>query len=311
MHDQIKEFFLDQIEGSCNIIQLPSRLWVFGGRLTQNQKSTSDNYLSFRDCFLDITNRVSSSPQIFSDIDYPENYNDWIYFSGYKDLLEFECDACHLANAIILFAESPGAFVELGALTYDETLLAKLFVITEEQYENNDSFIYLGPLTRVKNREALCFIDNKKGKKFEISDCCLKSIQDHYCSWANCIQKKQKLNQENKTHILLLISDLIDLLNILKLDDLQKILKHFNIHQEDEAILKYLNLLVFFKHISKKIQGKTIFYIPPKNRKAPWIDYRAKAKSPNFDRSRFKIDWMEKIKINTGDYASIMKRNDQ
>jgi hypothetical protein len=226
-----------------------------------------------------------------SKIDIPERHKDWLEFSGYDDLLQFERDACYLAQAPVLFAESFGSLAELGALAIDDALVEHLIVVVQTHYfdsENRRSFLNLGPLKRVRNRHHLCTIGTAEGEKVLLGDD-VQSIVESVGKWLPQIQKTKLLETSNPTHRLLLLADLVDILLVSKTDELKTACAHFGVTYSEIELEKALKLLAFFEMVRIEERGLEMFYVRRNSSGAPWVNYTGRTKAP-FDRSRFKID---------------------
>jgi hypothetical protein len=275
----------------CHVINLPSRIWVLGGSCEDDPGKP----ISLRDSFWSHSLREHPVPEWVSHLDRPEAHDGWLEFSGYTNLLEFERDACYLARGMVLFAESPGAFAELGALAIEEFLLPRLHVVVQAKYldeEHRRSFLNLGPLRRVVVNDGLCGINAQYSPQIERHE--FLTILESVSSWLPKSRRKEKLDPSNPTHRLLLISDLADLLLVSKADELKRALNHFGVQIESEDLERSLNLLSFFRHVTPRLNGRRHYFLRHPDSEAPWIDYTGV--SPNvFDRSRFKIATKEFI----------------
>lgn len=219
----------------------------------------------------------------------PEDYPEWWAFSGYSDLLEFERDACHLARATVLFAESSGSLAELGALAVDDSLVKCLLVVVQEKYTRERSFLKLGPLARVEKHQGLCVIGSPSVN--ELTDDDFQSVLDHIDRWLPNVPNVQTLNPKSPTHTLLLLADLVDLLVITKEAELLDVTTHFGLSLDQVSLHRSLQLLQFFGLIRIAQRGLEKFYVHIRHSEAPWINY--KGASERFDRSRFKITCIE------------------
>lgn len=281
--------------GACHLHRLPGRIWVFGGPIEPESTLAAK---SLRDSFWRQTLALPRTPENhwLAKLDRPENYNEWWAFSGYADLLEFERDACYLAQATVLFAESPGALAELGALAIDEALVDHLVVVVQTKYfdaENRQSFLNLGPLQRARDRKQLCVIGAAGEIHLPTDD--VESVVESVGNWLPPLQKTKVFRTSNPTHRLLLLADLVDLLLVSKLEELKSASAHFAVNFSDLELTKALNLLAFFNLVRIETRGLEPFYVGRPDSGAPWVNYTAKSKVP-FDRSRFKIGcntWIE------------------
>lgn len=281
------QFYLDLDPQGCRLIKLPHRIWVFGGPCRRNP---SDPFESTRDAFLDRTLTAYPSAGWFGDIDKPENYPDWIHFSGYSDLLEFERDACYLSRAIILFAESPGSIAELGALVLDGNISEYLYVVVASIYQKDDyrnSFINLGPLKRVDDAGALCVVNASKASVFGDDD--FVTIKDDFSAWLPRQAASAKLDPNNPMHALLLIADFVDLQLVATKDQILKFVGYFEVEIGKATLEKYLSLLCFFRYIDvERRGGGQYFYVRRRDSNAPWMEYEAITGVKRFDRLRHK-----------------------
>ncbi|MBO5746188.1 MAG: retron St85 family effector protein [Clostridia bacterium] len=76
-------------------------------------------------------------------------------FDNDIDLLTFEEFLAEVSDAIILFAESPGSYCELGAFSYADKLFSnKLIIVIDDKYKDNKSFIITGPTAKAKKNGA-------------------------------------------------------------------------------------------------------------------------------------------------------------
>ena len=70
-----------------------------------------------------------------------------------RDALQMEAELALLADLVIIIAESPGTFAELGAFSLSEPLRRKLLLIIDEAFRGQESFIATGPV-RWTDRES-------------------------------------------------------------------------------------------------------------------------------------------------------------
>ncbi len=266
-------------------MNLPNRIWVFGGVCSPDSEPAS-----LRDSFWKQAFQSTISQDWLGRLDRPENYEDWWAFSGYEDLLEFERDACYLARATILFAESPGSLAELGALAIDQSILPRLLVIVQSRHiqENQRrSFLNLGPFKRVDQHKGLCVIGGDSGKALPSAE--FDAIADAITSWLPEDKRAVILKPDNPTHRLLLLADLVDLLLVSKLADLQRAMAHFGLNMTESELERALALLAFLRLVKLERGWREPFAVRRQDSDAPWIDYTAALDKPRFDRIRFKI----------------------
>lgn len=279
---------------ACHLIGLPDRIWVFGGRFDREGVKP----VSLRDSFWRETLLTTSKIPWLKYLDRPEEYPEWWAHSGYGDLLEFERDACYLARGTVVFAESPGSFVELGALAIDPALLSRLLVVVEERHLKEgarDSFLYLGPLSRVEKCDGLCVISAPSG--YCLSPIDFEAIVEHVTTWLPSDPVATVLDKTNPTHRLLLMADLVDLLLVSTVPELKSALAHFKIDMSESEIGRALKLLDFFRLVKLARLGNNPFVVRRERSAGPWVKYKAVADKP-FDRARFKMQCLPLIKAN-------------
>ncbi|MCE7914878.1 MAG: hypothetical protein DYH15_09425 [Nitrosomonas sp. PRO4] len=290
------DLFINIIEPRASRLKnLPNRIWIFGGPFENCSKSPPK---SLRDSFWRRLLSQSNEYSWTNKLERPEDYEDWWAFSGYKDLLQFERDACYLAHATILFAESPGSLAELGALSLDESILSKLLVVVESKYTQESmrkSFLNLGPLKRVEDNGFKCVIGTNANHTRELSEDDFETITHSIDTWLPPLKKTASLCITNPTHRLLLLADIIDLLYVCKKNDVQKIFLHFSSEITEQELEQSLKLLDFLGLIKLEYRGYECFLVSKKTSGAPWIDYKAQS-NKNFDRIRFKLRSFNQIK---------------
>lgn len=279
----------------CVIKNLPQRIWVFGGVRGEKGKPAQ----SLRDAFL--RGALSGTPKPwYRDLDWPENYPEWWAFSGYRDLLEFEREACFLARKVILFSESPGSHAELGAFALDDSILPRLIVVVQAQFLQEDSrksFLNLGPLERVraKGRECVLLSDDTKSLDSESFLAICETVE---ATLADQRHASESFRPDDKTHQLLLLADLVDLFLVSKSPDLHKALLHFGVQLSESALLSKLTLLAFLGMTREVRFGHESFWVRHTDSDAPWLDYTSANLSAPFDRSRFKARAQELVRDN-------------
>ncbi|WP_175032622.1 retron St85 family effector protein [Burkholderia lata] len=279
--------------GACHLTNLPDRIWVFGGACSRDGEVP----VSLRDSFWKQTLQPSAQQPWLRYLDRPENHNGWWAFSGYEDLLEFERDACYLARATILFAESPGSLAELGALAIDESILPRLHVVVQSHHlaeDRRESFLNLGPLKRVEKHGRRCVIGGDDDAHLPATE--FDIVTESITSWLPVERRSTALRTDNPTHRLLLLADLVDLLLVSKIGDVQRAAAHFGITLDESAILRAMKLLDFLGLVKLEHRGVEPFAVRRETSAAPWVNYTAKGEGVRFDRSRFKIAAEEFIK---------------
>lgn len=291
MASQLVTALIEQLDpAGCDVINLPDRIWVFGGGINDSDLSPG----SLRDCFWRRALNPAFSRPWAHCLDRPEDFDDWWAFSGYSDLLTFERDACFLARAIILFVESPGSIAELGCLASHDSILPRVLAVVQRKYHSQQarqSYLTLGPLRRVKNRGAECIISTLLDRQLPEDD--FNAIVETMDDWLTASPQRSRFNPLEPAHVILLIADIVDLLLIGKSADVEVVLSFYGVSIDDEKLEQYLELLGFFGLIQKEVRGREVFWLRAQKSEAPWFDHKGKDDG-KFVRARFKIDEAEK-----------------
>ncbi|WP_409408768.1 retron St85 family effector protein [Acidithiobacillus ferriphilus] len=278
----------------CEVINLPARIWVFGGPTN----SPGQPAASLRDCFWRRTLEPDFTRPWAEDLARPEDFGDWWAFSGYSDLLTFERDACFLARAIILFVESPGSFAELGCLASQDSILPQVLTIVQRKYWEQSarrSYLRLGPLQRVRSRGIECTIGTNE--KTELPEDDFNAIVETIDAWLRINARRTHFDPKNISHILLIIADIVDLILVCKQIDIDAVLRFYGVIIDEQILTQYLELLSFFSLIQREVRGKEIFWIQVRDSDAPWVDHKATYGS-RFVRENFKVFAKQQIDRN-------------
>jgi hypothetical protein len=84
------------------------------------------------------------------EILYPEDIFDDLLAGQGHSLLTLESLLAESVDAIVIFPESAGSLVEVGAFANDEQLRHKLICLAERRYQRDKSFINFGPFRLIK-----------------------------------------------------------------------------------------------------------------------------------------------------------------
>jgi hypothetical protein len=84
----------------------------------------------------------------------PEDIKSWLEDRVYTNLLSFESDLASICSLVVIVLESAGAIAELGAFSQFEDLSKKLIVIRSNDFINDPSFINLGVLRHISERNT-------------------------------------------------------------------------------------------------------------------------------------------------------------
>ena len=68
-----------------------------------------------------------------------------------SDSLTFEGILADISDEIVIIVESVGTFCELGAFSFSQDLIGKLYVLNDESHKEDKSFINRGPIRKINN----------------------------------------------------------------------------------------------------------------------------------------------------------------
>lgn len=76
------------------------------------------------------------------------------------DSLTFEGILADVSDEIIIIVESPGTYCELGAFSFSQKLIDKLYILNKIEYEGKESFINRGPIKKIeKSKGTYIYLD--------------------------------------------------------------------------------------------------------------------------------------------------------
>ncbi|MBD9357449.1 retron St85 family effector protein [Methylomonas albis] len=207
---------------------------------------------------------ASKEPQLSPYIQLAENFKDWLHDSKYSDLKTFEEDLAHISSLILLFLESPGTIAELGLFSTNINLIKKLVIFVGADHFGNDSFINLGPLRYIeqKNQEAIYSYPWKdKDIKNTVKNHLVNISQDV----KDLLEKKHKkefFDKNNPGHIAFLVFEIVLIFKALKYSEIFNFLACLELSISKPKLTRLLFLLEKLELISKKRYGGSDFYFP-------------------------------------------------
>jgi hypothetical protein len=241
------------------VTQFPSYIFLCGGRIS----ATHESFDSCRDIFYTYIKKNNCS---FSEnIVLAEDVIGYFEDTDYKDLLSFEKDLASLSLLTVIFSESPGAIAELGSFSVLEYIQDRLLIVlhTEHSYDQN-SFIWRGPISYLKgiakekgSDDPVLIYKWKKidpcsdGQCLEYSDFSDASDLSEYIE--GVIKKRNKsitFNKGDVGHIMLFIASVLNVIQIVTVEEMNKLLYSFGFERKISEVKKYLDMLVSLKLIS-------------------------------------------------------------
>jgi hypothetical protein len=252
------------------------RISVFGG-LTTN---SGGGVLSQRGTFLLFARNLSAKFIV------PEDYTSWNHFGIYSDLLTFEEDICAVVDDIIVFVESAGSIAELGAIVKVPDIASKLTIVLSSHHPK-ESFIQLG-LTRYwegqhDNAEVL-FTRNEQLRQDEVD-----YIEAHVAQKISLQPELEGLNPAKLRHLIYLIVDFVDLIQVARPNDIVHFLSCLGIKPGKRRLDQLLFVLTHLELLTERqIMNSRCFSISTDER--PSVEYGFHATSR---RSTWKAHFFE------------------
>lgn len=199
----------------------------------------------------------------------PENIKSWQSDGVFKNLVSFEEDLASICSLVVVILESYGSLAELGAFFQHPDLNHKILVIKSSNFQNQPSFIDLGILRHI---EAIAendssIISSVKNYPWNIKDPTsistevvgdvIADIQDEL----NRLPRRPALNLSNKSHIIVLICEIIDLFSALKEHEIHEYINSVGVHITRDELKRKLFLLEKFRLIKKEGYSGASFYL--------------------------------------------------
>lgn len=271
---------------STKVIKFPERIWVFGGQISD---ITVAEPISFRDKF--VRHIYASNASFVQNVAKPEDFPEWWNSVGYPDLLHFESDAGCLSQLIVIFLESPGAWVELGAFANDPVLSKKLLIVVPEKYRTGQSFIELGPLRRITKLhpedDGICVVQSDRHQDLDSTE--LQAIVSSIEARLKKAHKSESWDSGNQAHRLLLAADLADLYQVIRTRTVVEIASKFGFVTSISELNMQARLLHMLGLAKFKELGTEKFLCTIGRNAHILLNYQG-LPGKRFDRNRFKTD---------------------
>lgn len=217
---------------------------------------------SFRDYFLNHT--ATENHDIHDAIVLAESFKDYFKENTFNDLLIFEDEIANIATLVLIFLESPGSLVELGMFCSKPAYYKKLLVVAaQDKTEDEDSFIYLGPLVHIKKKEPSSVAiypwpkENVTYDKAYLDDL-TASVQDKLDS----VAKQVSFNKGNSGHVALLVYEIIRLSYPILIGEIEIALAALDLKVEEIEVKRHIYLLSKLGLINHNFYSSYTYYYP-------------------------------------------------
>ncbi|HHT8827827.1 TPA: retron St85 family effector protein [Yersinia enterocolitica] len=206
-----------------------------------------------------------NNTRIFNKLLLAEAFKKYLRDSHYPDLISFEKDIANISSLIVIFLESSGSIAELGLFCNLTDINKKLLVIVPEneiEGEKRESFIFLGPLTYLKEK-----INNNSYKVYPVPNG-TESYNEHLEFILNDVvdmvpsdEVDFKFDEGNSGHLAFLLTHIIALAMPIRLKEIIMCFNELGINETARRdIERMLFLLETFFHIDTYEYGGTKYY---------------------------------------------------
>ena len=150
------------------------------------------------------------------------------YFSGpiteQFDIADFENLVGRLSFSIVIFPEAPGSFAETGYFCLVEELSKKTVLVLDTTYQNQDSFISMGPARKIGRSSVFEPNIQMNFKKPKFQDIIDRLDRIKPTKSKRSLITDQRIN-ENEYDLFCLIYKIVDLLQVVRYDDIIYVLR--------------------------------------------------------------------------------------
>lgn len=234
-------------------------IFLCGGEV----KATCPIPPSFRDRFFSFSAKKDN--QIHNAFVLAENFKDYFKENIYSDLLVFEDEIANLSTLVVIFLESPGSLVELGMFCSKPHFYKKLVIVApQKDIQEEDSFIYLGPLENIKKKDGTSVVVYPwpDPKILEYDESNLSDLLSHINNKLALINQSEKFDSNNSGHNALLICEIVRLCYPILLSEIELALMALKISMGKNDVLRHLYLLSKFQLINKYPYSRNQYYFP-------------------------------------------------
>lgn len=279
-----------------HIKKLNHKIFICGGEISER---STKRHPSIRDFFYKEIQKIL--PDIYERLVLAEDINQWFGDNYYDDLLAMETDLAELVTGIPIFVESAGSLAELGAFSVIEPIRKKLLVFVSKEHYETRSFISLGPLKLINDKQIRPYNFNKGNKKTYSAKDFIMS-KDLVCE---DIEKYFAINDCNYdfvankvAHLIFLICDLVFMTGSVKRKEIDYMLeKILGKKIESEVLSKCLWVAGRMGMLNKITVGEK-YYCVPNDFDGEYVSfsYKEKVSEDKKDKGRWRAIFLDEIK---------------
>lgn len=207
----------------------------------------------------DAITRTHTDYEIFR----PEEITSWQVDGVFQNLMDFEADLASICSLVVVILESAGSLVELGAFSQIADFRGKIIAITSTEFVDKNSFINLGILRFIRE------IDNSRVKSYPwnignpalIEQDTVNDVVSDVRDELQKLDKSQTFKANLRSHVIVLICEVVRLFVALKESEVEEYLGMFGIRLSKKELRSRLFLLERFKLIKKISYSDSVFYM--------------------------------------------------
>lgn len=257
---------------------------------------------------------INLDPSVSPHIVLAEDAAKWYRSIGpehFTDLVQFEMQIADLSTMILLIVESPGSMTELGAFSYVDRLLKKLYVVLETSHQDDRSFIMDGPIAKVRyglrsERESkrfyTCHWLQSAGGKIEAAAATSSAheiLNQLILPAINEPSARVRFKKTDIGHQMLLIADLVSLCGAVRLTEIFEILGGLGIKVKRKVVEQYLSLLQNMHFLARRHEGSDDYFVQIDST-LKFLNYSVVGGRP-FDRVRLQSDIRKTLSFKPND----------
>jgi hypothetical protein len=244
---------------------------------------------------------------------------------NYKNILQLETDIAQISSLILLFSESYGSAVELGAFATLSEISKRLLVVIDDHFYDQESFVRLGPikfLEETHGSNTVCVLDRDEigitvlipTERIDFSRLNMaiffERVNSAILSKTTSISSSESrehttLNKDRPGHIIKLITGLIQHYGALTEGEIEAFLDAIKLPQETSRIHDYLVCAQLVEWIDKKKRGGETFYFPKTLNKS--MSFGLISGIKKLDRIRWKADIVSYWKKNDPERFGVIR----
>lgn len=257
--------FAEHLDADKIHVQAPVNvIFICGGKTSAVNEPVP---ISIRDAFLKIRDNPALKNRRFVQAEDINPF--YLSRAAYSDFLKFEVDLAQITELIVLFCESSGSFVELGAFSMLPEIAERLLVVLRDSHYSRDSFVRLGPVLSLQNTygdTVVCVIEDEHVNMINdrVSEINLDNLRDSLTSpitnRIDQIREPTTFDSSRSGHIIKLIVGLIQEYGALTSLEIEEVLISANVLLNQQQIQSYLLCAEALEWIKQDKKGIRTFY---------------------------------------------------